>query len=230
LHGGDEVLLVDSSADRTETRHVAENGGLRCDIRYLWMPPTGVYAAQNRGIKEADGRFIQIINAGDRLCGGGRKEITAVLDGFPNVMMHVFRQRAIAPGVPSYVFSPNGNSLWPHQSIVVNGEIYKREGLYPEEYGLCAEQMYFARVRKRYEWKLHRAVLTEYLLGGRSSKMDRRQLLDICAVRRELGEGVMHSLVFGLGLPLTRQMVEKVLGVKVVNRIKCRLFSYYSRS
>jgi hypothetical protein len=194
------------------------------------MPPAGVYAAQNKGIREASGRFIQVINAGDRLCGNGREKITAAIDDFPDVMMHVFRQRAIAPGVPSYVFSPNGNSLWPHQSIVVSREIYEREGLYPEEYRLCAEQMYFARMRKRYEWKLHRTVLTEYLLGGRSSKMDRQQLLDICAVRRELGEGAVHSLVFGLGLPLARQMVEKVLGVRVVNKIKCRIFSYYSQS
>jgi glycosyltransferase involved in cell wall biosynthesis len=227
LNDRDELVIVDSSTDRERVRALVGSISLPCAHRYVWMPPKGIYGAQNRGILETTGEWIQIVNSGDRLCLGARREIEKALNAYPDVKVHVFRQRGVAPNVASHVFSPTANSVWPHQSIIVHKSVYQKEGLYSEEYRLCADQVYFAKVRRSYQWKLHPFVLTDYLLGGLSSGVAYKNLCEIYSLRRALGQGLVRSIIGSFILPVGRKVLEKAVGQKAVINLKCRLFSCY---
>jgi hypothetical protein len=229
MEPSDEILIIDSSADSGLIRRLAGDAGLPCSYRYIWMPPAGIYPAQNRGIYESAGEWIQVVNSGDRLCSGARNAIAGALSAFPDVKVHVFRGRAIAPNVKPYVFSPTARSVWPHQSIITHKSVYELEGLYPEEYRLCAEQMYFAKVRRTQQWMLHTAVLSEYLLGGLSSSIRYPQLRDAYVVSRTLGQSAVRGMLGAFVLPIARKSLEYVFGLNFVNKLKCSFFSYYSR-
>jgi hypothetical protein len=225
----DELLLVDSSASHEEARALVKSIRLSCVNRCVWVEPAGVYAAQNKGIVESTGEWIQILNSGDCLCHGARREIDKALNAFPNVNVHVFRGRAVGPNTKSFVFSPTATSVWPHQSIISRRSVYEQEGLYPEKYRLAADQMFFAAIRKSQAWKLHTAVLTEYLLGGLSSGAGCLHLREAYAVRRALGQGLVRSILGGYAMPVIRRSLETVFGTELVNNLKCRLFRHYEQ-
>jgi glycosyltransferase involved in cell wall biosynthesis len=227
LNDRDELVIVDSSTDHELARGLAGSIGLSCSQRYIWMPPKGVYAAQNAGIKESTGDWIQIINSGDRLCPGARQEIDTALKTLPTVKVHVFRARAFAPNVASYIFSPTATSAWPHQSIIVHRSVYEQEGMYSEECRYAADQTYFARVRHSQEWQLHSALLTEFLLGGLTSGVSFSHLCEVYVARRALGQSCVRGMIGSFALPVVRKLFEKTVGQRMVIKLKCRLFSYY---
>lgn len=228
LRPGDELVVVDSSADRERVRILIERAELLAATRYVWIPPSGVYRAQNRGLSESTGAWIQIVNSGDRLLPGARRVIDEALVASPAIEIHVFSQQATSKGGETYVFSPTSRSVWPHQSIIVARCVYDVLGPYLENFPFGADQIFFAKARKLRSWAIHPFILTEYLLGGLSAAVSFANSREIYIVRRCLGEGRFKSFAAAFVLPLGRKLLEGLLGADRAIRIKTRLFRHYS--
>ena len=59
---GVEVLVIDSSADKSSVEEVCGDTAV-----IEWIEPQGVYAAMNTGLQHASGTYVQFLNAGDCL-------------------------------------------------------------------------------------------------------------------------------------------------------------------
>lgn len=228
LRQSDELVVVDSSTDRERARIVIERARFLGFVRYVWIPPSGVYGAQNRGLSEATGTWIQIINSGDQLLPYARRVIDEALAASPDIEIHVFAQQARGNEGETYVFSPTGQSVWPHQSIVVARHVYDALGPYPERFRYAADQIFFAEARKRRRWAIHPFRLTEYLLGGFSASVNFTHSREIYILRRLLGRGRFRSFNAAFVLPPARRLLEIFIGVNSTTRFKAKLFRHYS--
>ena len=229
LGEGDEVIVVDSSADRDMVPSMIASARLRCVVRTLWQPPRGVYAALNAGLAAGRAPWIQIVNSGDGLLPGARTHIAQVLHKAPDVAIHVFRQLANGAAIEPYVFTPNASGVWPHQSIVVARRVHELLGHYDTLLRLTADQLFFARARQEFAWQLHDFVLTRYDLQGMSSVVSRSASLELYVMWRALGRGRVDCVFRAWVKPTLRGLVQRLLGQAGAHALKRALFGHYSR-
>ena len=62
-YSGVEVIVVDSSNPPVDLCAGSSSNNL--EIRCVWVEPSGVYPAMNKGLQEAKGEYIYFLNAGD---------------------------------------------------------------------------------------------------------------------------------------------------------------------
>ncbi|HVZ64223.1 MAG TPA: glycosyltransferase [Opitutaceae bacterium] len=227
LGQNDELVVIDSSEASAKARETVLGRRFACSVKYVWTKPEGVYQAQNAGIRLATKDWVEIINAGDCMCRGARREIREAIKAHPQVDIHVFGGGAFLKGGSSYVFTPSAAGVWPHQSIIVRGSVYEVDGVYDATYRYAADQVYFARARKRRTWKIHPFILTEFLLGGRSSGITVKHLRENYALRRALGAGAARAAATGIVFPVFRYLLERTIGHERVLKLKCLLFGHY---
>lgn len=225
----DEFVVVDSSTDPDIVPGMIATSGLRCVVRMLWQPARGVYAALNAGLAAARAPWIQIVNSGDGLLPGARTHIAQVLRDAPDIEIHVFRQLADGAAVEPYVFTPDANSVWPHQSIVVARRVHEILGHYDTHLRLTADQVFFARARREFAWQLHDFVLTRYDLQGMSSVVSRAASRELYVMWRALGRGRVDSVFRAWVKPALRGLAQRLLGQGGSHALKRALFAHYSR-
>ena len=79
-----EVLVVDDGSD-PETRAWLEAEALRHDrLRVILQDHAGVARARQRGVDEARGEFVCILDSDDRIAPDGLQQILDVFDAFPD--------------------------------------------------------------------------------------------------------------------------------------------------
>lgn len=223
----DELIVVDSSASREAVRRLLQGFPLVCEVNYVWIKPEGIYRAQNTGIRRATKEWVEVINAGDRMCRQGRTEIRGAIELHSEIDIHVFGGRAFLPQGMSYAFSPSASSFWPHQSIIVRRSVYETDGVYDEKFSYAADQVYFAAARQRRTWMIHAPVLTEFLLGGRSSGITLKHLRENYASRRAVGTGVLRAFIGGVLSPVARRSLERIIGDERALKLKCYFLGHY---
>jgi glycosyltransferase involved in cell wall biosynthesis len=227
-----QIVIVDGG-NENESKDLINNQFIDTAmmITYLHEDAKGVFPAQNMGIKSSIGEWIMILNSGDLLRPEARNIITdEYLEKYSEYKILVFSQTAYSDNNEVYKFIPSVKSIWPHQSILVRNEVYKEFGLYREDFKYGAEQFFFAVVRKKTPFLLINITITQYKLGGISSKMSFKHSNEIYEVKRELGENVFTSLFYSFITPYVRIMGEQILGTNAVNYLKRKIFKYYERT
>lgn len=105
-------------------------------------PDSGIYNAMNKGIRHANGEFVNMMNSGDTMLPevlGRVAKIAAehkgeVLYGAVNcVKNNKFIFVAAKP------IDEITSGMMPHQAIFVPLEMHKKYGLYSEEYKICSD-------------------------------------------------------------------------------------------
>jgi hypothetical protein len=225
----DEIIIIDSSDNTDEISSILNTMVYKCPVKYFWTPKSGVYDAQNRGIDESGKKWIQIINSGDSLCAGGRQVIMDNIIKYPDIEMHVYGGISRIVNELDHFFSPTSRSLWPHQSIIVAKHVYDELGHYQLKYRYIADQIFFAKARYRFTYQIYSINLTEYLLGGMSSSVKMENLQEIYILHRAMKRNILFSYCRAYILPLTRKIMESILGVKVTSYIKSIIFPHYKR-
>lgn len=225
-----QLVIVDGG-EESETRKILSSSikDSAFQIIYLQDNAQGVFPAQNLGIRSCEGEWIMILNSGDML-----KEAAHIilkkeyLDKFKDYRILVFSQTAYSDNNKEvYDFTPSAKSIWPHQSVLVRKNVYEEFGLYREDYIYGAEQYFFAKVRKKIPFIIIGMCLTQYKLGGISSKMSLKHSKEIFEVKRELGENFINSFYFAFITPNTRIILEKIFGLEKVIKLKKLIFRYY---
>lgn len=215
----DEVIVVDSSPSNDEIKSILK-GEVDLNIQYRWTPPSGVYAAQNIGVKMSSSDWIQILGCGDLLMQDARGLIDRAISSSPEAKIHVFRQFTGLDGRPINILIPSDCGVWPHQSIVVSSDVYDEMGEYNETLKLVSDQLFFAKARKIFNWKIHDQVLTYYDLDGISSRVSLSQSREVYLKWRALGRGRFNSFFRAVVSPWSRLLLEAVLGKRTVARLK----------
>jgi hypothetical protein len=226
----DRLIIVDGS-DSDEIIIFLKNLNMRSELSITMLrdEKKGVFAAQNLGISYAD-NWVCVINSGDILDSKARLAIDDAIVADPHVQCHVFSQYAFDPNGLGYKFIPDPVSLWPHQSIVMHKSIHDQFGYYRTDFKYSAEQYFFAQIRKNIIYKIHNIILTKYLLGGLSHKVDYNHCREQYMVRRMLGKSVLISIWLSTISPAMRAATEAVLGRGLAIRIKLAIKKGYSKS
>jgi glycosyltransferase involved in cell wall biosynthesis len=225
----DELIVVDSSTDRSCTLCLVKEQNLICKFIYIWIPPDGVYPALNKGIEFATCRWIQIVNSGDLMMPNGRLLISQKINLFPLNDIHIFSQQAGFTDVAEYIFNPTEIGVWPHQSIITNYRVHERLGFYKSELRLGSDQIFFAKARLLFSFVLHKEVLTHFDLNGISSKISFNSLKESYLVWRALDRGFTYSLFKGFLLPTFRFFCQYLLGNNAMRHLRTIFYSHYKR-
>lgn len=212
LQPRDEVLVVDSSTDASRVPSLLKALSLSCSWECYWVPPAGVYAAQNHGIVRARAPWIQVLGAGDRLLPGGRALIAEQLKRRPEVKIHIFGQVTGERNQPVNRLFATPSGVWPHQSVIVSRSVHEEFGLFDEALRLVSDQLFFARVRHQVPWKIHTDLLTYYDLSGVSSRVTMAQSRELFLKWRALGRGPLPSFLRAFIFPRIRLVLEAFLG------------------
>jgi glycosyltransferase involved in cell wall biosynthesis len=234
LEPHDELIVVDSSNDRSLVQSVlALHKSLRCSVNYFWTPPKGVYEAFNIGLNHVSKNWVQILNSGDLYVPIARRMISETIYEYPEYMVHVFGQVAIGKPGLNYSYFPEDQGIWPTQSVIIRKSVHDAVGNFSVDYRIVSDQLYYADLRTRFSWKLHKSALTTYDLDGLSAAVSLRNSKELYVMWRALGQGAVKSVFRAYVKPRLRVLLTKVAGPQSVILIKRHFgwaYSNYHRS
>lgn len=190
-----EVIIIDG-ASTDGTIEIIKNyeSKFAGKLRWLSEKDNGIYEAMNKGVKKAQGEYLNIIGAGDWL------ENDTLSEVLKNMKMN---QKADAIYAKTVIWNKNGieNSIvqtapeilpsqpMQHPALYYKKELHDKFGLYDESYKIvadylfCLKAFYFGKS----EVKLIDKVAVNFVMDGVSSVRDKECEIENKRVRKELG-------------------------------------------
>lgn len=219
---GDEIIVVDSSRDPSLAENIIAQLDVPNRVKLFWQKPRGVYSAQNFGITQSNGDWIQIVNSGDSYLKGARLEILEKIDKYPTAWVHVFSQSCSLNKTYVAEFIPSFESIWPHQSVVAHKQVHEKFGYYDEEHTFISDQLFLLKIRSQVEVALHKPVITDYDLSGISSTFSLNLCSEIRLLNDARGSAFFSSYLSAYLTPLLSHVLSKLFGRS--NIIKLKLY------
>ena len=226
----DEILIVDSSSTSNVRNFLSTFISAKANITYMHIPPNGVYDAQNHCVLHAKNDWICFINSGDILLESGRIIIqnTMALRSMYNVF--VFGQYfAFSPSSPRASFIPSEVSLWPHQSIVYKRELHNKYGEYNASFRYCADQIFFAEIRKYEPYFISNQITTLFFTDGLSSSFSFAYSKELWRLYRILRYNIFKSLLLSFILPSFKAFLKLFLPKYTIHKLQAVVTSYRSQ-
>lgn len=228
LKADDELIIIDSSDDRTQIKKYINDNKVKFKILNLWIKPNGIYPAMNYGIRKCSNFLIQILNSGDIYLNNAREIISREVNKNSEAKIYVFDQISGYEGIQNIRFSPTKNSLWPHQSVLVHREIYKSLGEYNENFKLISDQIFFASARKLKKHLIINEPITYYDLSGISSKLSFINIKETYILWRIMEKSRSYSVIKSIFL-IIKVFARKIIGRQNLTRLRITLFTHYSK-
>jgi len=177
-----EYIIVDGAS---EDKTISIINSYRDNIsKFITEPDKGLYDAMNKGIAQATGDIIGILNSDDLY--QDRKVITDVVNEFkkhPEIDL-LYGDLVYVKGEDTqkiirnwkskeyyHEFFEDGN-VPPHPSLFIKSKVYKEAGLFNLDYKLAADYEFMFRIFKLYNFKpLHmKRLMVRMRLGGATNK------------------------------------------------------------
>ena len=159
-------------------------------IKYINEEDGGIYAAMNRGIAEAEGKYILFINAGDRLA---KPETIDGLEPFLSEKIDMILCQSIYKFGSSIEFIKKPaepcKKIWhsmpaSHQAILYKTELAK-ETLYNTKYRICADYLFTYEIMLKSEKiKVAEYIISEFDTNGISSSKPWSSILETIDIQR----------------------------------------------
>ena len=108
---------------------------------------------------------------------------------------------AFSPSSPRASFIPSEVSLWPHQSIVYKRELHNKYGEYNALFRHCADQIFFAEIRKYEPYFISNQITTLFFTDGLSSSFSFAYSKELWRLYRILRYNIFKSLLLSFILP-----------------------------
>ena len=112
--------------------------------RYLYIPPKGIYNAMNCGLKEANGKWVWFLNAGDE-CAPDILKIISELEESDSGVLSAGVWVASKPG--GALTERFGNFTSPHQGTFYKTEVLQKNGGYREDFKTLSDRVAFDEIR-----------------------------------------------------------------------------------
>jgi glycosyltransferase involved in cell wall biosynthesis len=202
-----EIIVIDDGST-DGTRSVAQSYGpnLGARLRYVYQANQGVSAARNRGIREARGEFLAILDADDvwlptRLARG-----VAVMDDSPRVGLVHSRIGRMGPDgqiiyyrgfLAKYQSGMIARDLFTRRANILSATVLLRKrcledvGYFDETMQTCEDRDLWFRLAERYEVAYIDEILAHYRVdtGGATSHPDRMLKGQLFFVRKHYNRG-----------------------------------------
>jgi glycosyltransferase involved in cell wall biosynthesis len=188
----------------------------------------GIYDAQNKGISNANGRFLLFLNAGDILKKGVLAEV--VLEAsYPDLIYgHIDVKISEDFGFIKKMKSRIGKMFLnydtiAHQAVFIKKSLFDKIGKYKLEYPIVADYEFFVRAifKENCSSRQIDLVISEYKMDGTSSRLsNRRKMMKERAQIKKLYYSGFELFVFGLLSPFYYLFVKYPSYLKRLRRRK----------
>ena len=190
-----EVVIIDgASTDGTVEIIKDYESKFAGKLRWISEKDSGIYEAMNKGVKMAQGEYLNVIGAGDWLEEGALgKVFRAMADNLEADAIYA-KTRIWDKDIKESKFFQTLPEILPtqpmqHPALYYKKELHNRFGLYDERYKIvadylfCLKAFYFGKERV----KLIDDVTVNFVMDGVSSICDKECEAENKRVRRELG-------------------------------------------
>lgn len=224
----DEIIVLDSSVSSSIEDYcqlVISNS--KSTLKYIHQYPRGVFYAQNSAIAFAAKPFLCVINSGDYMLPNARINFIRCIRDYPDIAIHVFSQQFSDIIVKfKSTFRPSPVTFWPHQSIVYLKSIHSVMGSYPENYKYCADQVFFAKARKLFPFKVYSFPASYFNTNGISSGYSIVYMREIFDVYRLLDRSAFQSIIYAFVLPTLKFIIKPIIPRSLLQTLQAVLSRY----
>jgi glycosyltransferase involved in cell wall biosynthesis len=188
---GVEVVVIDSSKHRDSV--VRLSAGI---AHVHWVPPAGIYAAMNDGLRLASGDFVQFLNAGDVLHDSGvLSSVRIQLSASPAWAfgtVEIVSRAGKRVTTPSWDYASHERSLFSkgffpqHQGMFTRTESLRSIGGFDTSFTIAADYAAFLRLSQVAEPLILDRVVADFFEGGASTIHWKHALAEFHRARREI--------------------------------------------
>ena len=164
-----EWVVIDGNSSDGTARDFEDSNIL--NLKFISEPDDGLYDAMNKGIKNAKGDIIGILNANDTYLDGTLNLVSKVAQENPDY--DVFYGAVSVDGQGQYFISHESleKKMIYHPSIFIRKSVYEKVGVFDTRYKIAADYDFILRVKKRkFGFFAINQTITNYQSGGISSK------------------------------------------------------------
>lgn len=188
-----EYIVIDGlSTDGTQEIIDKNSAGIAC---YISESDSGIYDAMNKGIQNATGDIIGILNADDWYEKNAVEEAVSFFVNNPEYMVvagRIVEHDLIGNSKISNIYPMS--VIWkhmpfPHPAAFVRKKIYEKYGLYDVSYKVCADYDFVFRLSiNNIVVKTVDCVWTNFCQGGMSTSNYIRTAMESNSIRKKYGE------------------------------------------
>lgn len=144
----------------------------RHQIKWISEPDKGIYNAMNKGIRMAEGEYIQILNSGDCLAAEDVVEKSLALLNKANgvgvllgIILNVWNNGRKAVNMPCHAARSNDlvvvyptlmdfyRGTIPHDAACIRRDLFERYGFYDEGMKICSDWKFFLQAMVLGSWR-----------------------------------------------------------------------------
>jgi len=197
-----EVVVVDGSSN-DGTQDVIKSYESKFSGRLKWVSEkdTGLYNALNKGVKMADGEFLEVVGAGDWLEKNALKEAVKCIEARPETDAIYGKTLVWDKNLKASRLLQTSPETLPsqpmqHPSLFYKKTLHDKFGLYDESYRIAADYAFCLKVfwNGKIRAQSFDAVVDNYVLDGISAVRDGLCVKENFRARREAGVSTKASL------------------------------------
>lgn len=164
----------------------------------IWIKPSGVYNAINKGIDLCKTSYLMTLNSGD-LANTQNLEETIISDVYNCVKdldIIIGAQDVMYKNI-FYKYIPSLLSIWPHQSVIYKKKLHDEFGYFNSSYKIISDQIFFEKIKniKKLLIKFNNNSLTTYDVTGISSMMNRKSLKEYKILNKIRGKNNFKLII-----------------------------------
>jgi glycosyltransferase involved in cell wall biosynthesis len=190
-----EVIVVDSSSPPMEL-HV-DSSSTNLQIRFVWVEPSGVYPAMNKGLQEAKGEYIYFLNAGDTFMDSAvltdiRGIVVEVNPDWIVGLVEIEGKSGRRVTSSKWDFDSELERLFargvfpPHQATFTKTSLLRRLGGFDVSYRIAADYAAALKLSSQAKPEMADRVIASFQEGGLSTKEWKESFNEFHRARREV--------------------------------------------
>ena len=171
-------------------------------LRWISEEDTGIYNAMNKGVKMAEGEYLNIIGAGDWLEKDALKNVYKQINKNVDIDAVQGKLKVWDKNLKNdYLLQTSPKTLWKdpmqHPALVYKKELHNKYGLYDENYKIASDYLFCMKAFLIGEAKvsLFNCVIDNYVTDGISSRNFLQCEEENMRARKELGLLPLVSII-----------------------------------